>query len=158
MSVDGFHPKGPLNFCSNFHPSPIFYDGLWWPTVEHAYQAAKTLYHPHITVDWVCGDIEGYAQIWNASTPGQAKRIGRGVISPDNWDTWRIPVMAELLGLKFAEGTDLAKKLLATGDLHLEETNWWGDRFWGVHEGKGQNMLGKLLMQIRSELRQRSLI
>lgn len=46
-------------------------------------------------------------------------------------------------------------QLLATGTRYLEETNTWGDTYWGVCEGKGLNMLGKTLMQVRDELRRR---
>ena len=47
------------------------------------------------------------------------------------------------------------QKLLETGSKHLEEVNYWGDTFWGVHKndssepGVGENNLGRLLMEIR---------
>lgn len=47
----------------------------------------------------------------------------------------------------------LREKLLATGDAELVEGNTWGDRFWGVCNGVGQNWLGRLLMQVRDEIK-----
>lgn len=43
-------------------------------------------------------------------------------------------------------------QLLATGGVELIEGNDWGDAFWGVCGGYGQNWLGVLLMLVRSEL------
>ncbi len=60
--------------------------------------------------------------------------------------------MKEVLWAKFSQNPELAKKLVATGDRVLEETNWWGDRIWGVHEGQGKNLLGLQLMEIRARL------
>ena len=64
----------------------------------------------------------------------------------------RLEVMLKLLRLKFADPA-LAGRLLATGDTELVEGNHWGDRYWGVSGGIGENHLGKLLMQVRLELR-----
>ena len=49
----------------------------------------------------------------------------------------------------------LKSKLLSTGDCLLEEGNWWGDKFWGVDikTREGENHLGKIIMQVREELR-----
>jgi len=65
-------------------------------------------------------------------------------------------IMLELLRLKFAF-YDLGMLLLATEDAVLEEGNWWGDTYWGVcpsGSGNGENMLGRLLMQVREELKE----
>lgn len=59
--------------------------------------------------------------------------------------------MRDLLDLKFADPA-LAALLLATGDADLVEGNDWGDRFWGVCDGAGANMLGRLLMELRTRL------
>jgi predicted NAD-dependent protein-ADP-ribosyltransferase YbiA (DUF1768 family) len=73
-------------------------------------------------------------------------------VRPD-WDDTKINTMLTLLRQKFALGSELAKKLLDTGNRDLVEGNTWGDTFWGVCKGQGENMLGKLLMQVRAELR-----
>ena len=60
--------------------------------------------------------------------------------------------MYKLLVQKFND-KELARKLLDTGDCYIQEGNKWNDRFWGVCKGQGENHLGKLIMKIRSELR-----
>jgi hypothetical protein len=62
--------------------------------------------------------------------------------------------MTEIIRLKF-QNPGLKAKLLATGNQELIEGNTWGDCYWGVCEGNGQNHLGKILMQVREELLQR---
>ena len=86
-----------------------------------------------------------------APRPGDAKRLGRQVALRPGWDDLRVEVMRGLLARKFAPGTDLAPRLLATGDAQLVEGNTWGDRFWGVCRGQGRNQLGQLLMERRDQ-------
>jgi ribA/ribD-fused uncharacterized protein len=128
-------------FLSNFYEAPVEKDGIVYPTNEHFFQAMKTL------------DNEERKKIAAALTPGQAKRMGRKVKLRPDWDSVRLQIMREGLVLKFLCHKDLAKKLVATGDAYLEEGNWWNDTFWGVCNNVGCNMLGKLLMQLREELR-----
>lgn len=125
---------GAFSFLSNF------YEHNGW-TVEHHYQAAKT------------DDPLWAINILNARTPGQAKRMGRQAPMRGSWDEEKIAVMLVLLRVKFMDPV-LAQRLLDTGDAYLVEGNTWGDRFWGVCRGDGENHLGQLLMQVRSGLRQ----
>ena len=133
---------GPYRFLSNFYKCVIDYEGLIYPSVEHAYQAVKTL-------DLITERI----RIRDAETPGQAKRRGRTVKLRQEWDDIKVDVMRTLLRLKFSH-PNLRQKLLDTGYAYLQEGNYWHDTFWGVdlRTGQGQNMLGKLLMELRSEL------
>lgn len=124
-------------FLSNFYPSPIIYKDHEYPTVEHAYQAAKTLDH------------EAAEEIRYSSSPVVAKKLGRKVVVRGDWDKVKVPIMRDLLARKFAVGSPLAALLLSTGDEELKEGNWWGDTFWGVCNGVGENWLGKLLMERR---------
>jgi len=121
---------------SNFHPSEITYLGLKFPTVEHAFQASKTL---------VSAEQEA---IRIAATPGKAKRLGRKATLRDDWEQLKDGVMRHLLLLKF-EDPVLQALLLATGDAVLIEGNDWKDTYWGTCNGEGQNRLGKLLMDVR---------
>ena len=130
-------------FLSNFYPSPIEMGGETYPTVEHAFQAAKT------------ANPEHRAQIRNKSTPGGAKRLGgkRGkliTLRPD-WEQIKLSIMENLVRQKF-QHHELKTMLLATGDQELVEGNNWNDTFWGVCRGKGENNLGKLLMEVRGYL------
>jgi predicted NAD-dependent protein-ADP-ribosyltransferase YbiA (DUF1768 family) len=54
---------------------------------------------------------------------------------------------------KFTRNQDLKEQLIATGNEELVEGNTWGDIYWGVSRGRGKNMLGKILMRVREELR-----
>ena len=132
--------SGPHRFLSNFWASPLRFGEWTFPTAEHAYQASKSK-NP---TDWVT--------ILRCPTPGAAKRMGRLIKAQKNWDKVRLENMREILEVKFADPW-LRQKLLETGDAELIEGNAWGDTFWGVCAGKGQNHLGKLLMEIRADAR-----
>jgi ribA/ribD-fused uncharacterized protein len=132
--------SGANRFLSNFYPSLLLVDGKYYPTVEHAFQAAKT------------DNPTQREQIRQARNAAEAKRLGRRVTLKPGWDQLRIRVMLDLLRLKFSD-PELAAKLRATGAGALREGNHWGDRFWGVDEsGRGENHLGHLLMQVREEV------
>lgn len=145
-AINGFF--GSHRFLSNFWPAWVkAADGVELPTVEHAYQYEKflgawtTLNEPRI-------------KIKNAESPGDAKAIAnkhKKLIASD-WNDRKLHVMRRLLAQKFAVGSALAMQLKDTGDAQLIETNNWHDTFWGVCHGKGENWLGRLLMEIRSEL------
>ena len=126
-------------FLSNFYPSRVELDGEEYPTVEHAYQAAKTL------------DIAERMTIAQILTAGAAKHFGKSVTMRPDWEVIKLAVMEDLLRQKLTNVT-LAARLIATGDDELIEGKTWGDTFWGVCNGVGENHLGKLLMKIRSEL------
>ena len=137
--IYAFH--GPFRFLSNFYPFPILWEGVQWPSTEYAYQAAKT-------IDPACRE-----SIRRASTPGDAKRLGGKVPIREDWERIKLDVMLELLFLKFA-GTELEPPLLDTYPHTLIEGNTWNDTFWGICRGRGENHLGRLLMQVRQELRE----
>ena len=132
-TIDQF--TGDYDFLSNFHPSPIEVDGVVYPTVEHAFQAAKTF------------DRTEKQSVAEAATPGLAKRIGRKVRLRPDWEQVKIGIMEDLVRLKFTTHADLREKLLATGDAQLVEGNTWNDRFWGVCRGQGRNELGQSTME-----------
>ena len=127
-------------FLSNFHVCPVQHQNLEYTSSEAAYQAAKV------------SDIREKIPFLTA-TPRLARELGQAVRLPEHWNIQKFEIMREILRDKFQRNPDLAERLLETGDLYLEETNTWGDIYWGVCQGIGQNNLGKLLMQIRAELR-----
>lgn len=141
MKIESF--QGEYRFLSNFFPSLVIYAGRCYTSVEHAYQASKTLNQPQRDA------------IRAAETPGRAKRMGQKVALRPNWDTYKLDVMEMLVGEKFRIAEDLADLLLATGDAELVEGNTWGDTFWGVCGGMGENHLGRILMRVRAELNER---
>ena len=134
--IDKF--DGEYKFLSNFYPSVVRFGGAAYPTVENAYQAAK------------CAN-PSERKWFRDITPGKAKRLGRQVQIRHDWESVKVSIMFNLLEQKFTLHEDLREKLLATEGKKLVEGNTWGDTFWGVCDGSGQNVLGKLLMGIRAK-------
>ena len=131
-------------FLSNFFMHPVGNsEGEIYPSVEHAYQAAKTI------------DSQEKASIKNAVTAGAAKRIGKNVTLRADWEEIKIDVMRQLVFEKFFFDRQLCDMLLDTGDQPLVEGNNWGDVFWGQVKGVGENWLGKILMECRDSLREK---
>lgn len=138
---------GAFAFLSNFYESPISWRGNKYPTVEHAFQAAKTL-----------NPMERQ-RIVAARTPGQAKRLGRSVHLRPDWEEVKEQVMYECINIKFHSSLELMLALLATGDQELVEGTTWHDNEWGnctcpkCENIEGKNKLGKILMRVREEIR-----
>jgi hypothetical protein len=143
MAINSF--KGEYGFLSNFYLCNIVRSigaqTYNYASAEHAYQAAKAL------------DIKDHDHIRRAPTPAFAKSRGRRVTPIAGWDLKKLSVMQEIIEIKFSFGTELADRLLKTGDEELIEGNWWNDTFWGVCNGTGLNHLGKLLMTQREILK-----
>lgn len=134
-----YEPNGEF---SNFYESEIQLKGTVWKTVEHFYQAQKAAGTPY----------EETVRL--AATPAEAKRLGNESDCPvrADWDSVKVEVMKQALVGKFTQIDQLKQKLLATGDARLAE-NSKKDWFWGLGEdGTGENMLGRLLMQVRQEI------
>jgi ribA/ribD-fused uncharacterized protein len=144
---------GDLDFCSNFYDlrpyGGIEYDGLVYPSLEHAYQAAKTLF------------VNFRELIRTAPTAGKAKALGKKVTLREGWNEMRVSVMEKLLRKKFAI-PELNARLLETATETLVEVNSWHDQEWGdcdcrMHQATtGKNWLGQILMKIREELNTQS--
>lgn len=137
--------RGTYRFLSNFYQYPFEFEGLVYPNAEAAYQAQK------------CSDVEDKIKYTLIKNPVRAKQMGKREQLPTNWDTVSYDIMNAVLHVKFAT-PELAELLLATGDAYIEEGNHWHDNTWGrcycdKCSGKeSQNRLGKILMEIRSEL------
>lgn len=131
--------KGKYEFLSNFYMSPVSYGDIEYPSVEHAYQALKTL------------NLETRQTIANLATPGKAKKAGKSIELRPEWESIKQRVMLSLLLKKFHDPI-LRQMLLDTGDAELVEGNWWGDTYWGqCPVGTGHNVLGRLLMAVRAQ-------
>lgn len=142
--------RGEHAFLSNFDTTPFDVKGVVVPTLEHAFQAQKTL------------DKVWRQQILAADGARHAKYLGKQAPMRPGWEEGlRIQVMRELLRWKFPVASPMADKLLLTSGRHLVEGNVWGDTFWGcVHPTAGSNlwvgsnMLGILLMERRAQLQE----
>lgn len=138
MTIDLF--KGEYAFLSNFYNCPIIYEGITYPSSEHAFQAAKTL------------DKCKREAIATMVFPRDAKQAGRELTLRPMWNTLRLSIMKEIVRAKFKQNSDLATKLIRTGVANLVEGNTWGDYYWGICHGRGYNYLGQILESVRAEL------
>jgi ribA/ribD-fused uncharacterized protein len=131
--------RGDFFFLSNFYNCPVAYKQLTYTNNEAAFQAQKCV-----------SDTERIQ--FTKLSPSEAKRLGRRVSLRKDWEDVKVSIMEEVVRAKFTQNAELADKLLATGDAHLEEGNTWGDRVWGTVNGIGANQLGIILMKIRDEI------
>jgi len=143
--IDRFTKEAGYEFLSNFYQSTIRFEGMLYPTVEHAYQAAKTV------------DDKLRKIIRNAATPLEAKKMGRCLQLQNDWPDIKVDIMKVLIKEKF-QNPFLGDLLLKTGVMKLVMNNRFNDRFWGVYNGEGDNKIGKILEEVREELRQELLI
>lgn len=137
--IDSF--SGYCRFLSNFFECNITDAGLTFPSAEHLYQA------------WKSKNIHHAKAIQNAPTPGAAKRIGRSITIREDWEDIKLTVMYRVVTLKFSQNAHLRDLLLATDDMLLIEGNNWGDKFWGTVNREGENHLGRILMEVRQNIR-----
>jgi ribA/ribD-fused uncharacterized protein len=126
-------------WLSNYFSCRVEWDGRVYGSAEAAYHSGK-----YSRAD---------RDLFTTLDPDRARKLSR--VKPYDvaaWEARQVPTMREVVWGKFSQNPELAKKLLATGDRYLEETNWWGDKIWGVYRGEGQNLLGKIIMETRARL------
>ncbi len=138
----------PYGAFSNLFKRPIVFEGKEFPTAEHAYQAGKA--RKDKVRDWIL----------SAPSPSLVAMAAHGLYTWDivpNWAKIKFERMRSVLYAKFSQHGDLRELLLSTGNARLIESSNMDNpvnRLWGEVNGKGQNMLGVLLMEIRMTLRQ----
>jgi ribA/ribD-fused uncharacterized protein len=136
-SIKGFVEEA--KWLSNFFPCRVEHEGLVYGSAEAAYQASK----------FPAPERGEFTKLEAA----EAKKLAHSrKIDEAAWDARKARVMRAVVWAKFSQNPDLARDLVATDGKYLEETNWWDDEYWGVHDGKGLNMLGKILMETRARL------
>ena len=144
MTISEFHGAG--RFLSNFWLNDITYNDVHYISAEHAYQAAKST------------NKKEHDYIAAARMPYEAKRRGRAATHlRKDWDEVKDGIMEDIVWAKFLD-PDLRRKLLATDDAELIEGNTWHDTHFGIcncseHKGIGSNVLGKILMKVRTRIR-----
>lgn len=142
-TINFYSTKGDYGFFSNFSNYPIELDGETWPTTEHYFQAMKFEGTEHTT------------KIRDAKGPMKAAQMGRDRKRPlrPDWEKVKDDIMYKAIKAKFTQYPSLAQKLLDTQDALLVE-HTVNDSYWGDGgNGTGKNMLGKLLMRLREELK-----
>lgn len=133
---------GEYRFLSNFWDAPVYYERLWYPRIENAYQAAKTKQ---------ISEREAFVTL----SAKDVKRAGNKVELRSDWEKVKYDIMSALVFDKFFRNLELRDKLLKTDDKFLEETNAWHDNIWGkcvckkCELNKGSNFLGQILMKVR---------
>lgn len=139
--IDRF--DGNYRFLSNFWTIAITFEGLSFPSVEHAYVAAKTL------------DQNERVHICHIGTAREVKAYGQKLQLRPDWDQVKLKIMEDLVRQKFSKSITLRDALVATGTQEIVEGNYWGDKYWGIDlkTGEGENHLGKIIMKVRDELR-----
>lgn len=130
--------SGKYFFLSNFYPSDVEYGGFVYKNNEAAFQSQKD---PSRQLEFTL------------LNPSEAKRLGRRVTLRKDWEEIKVKTMKDIVREKFNQNPVIREKLLATGDEILVEGNTWNDRCWGVCNGVGKNLLGKILMDVRKELK-----
>ena len=140
-----YHSDQPWGELSNFSRHSVFLLDRIWPTVEHFYQAQKFSGTPNEEVIRCC------------STPILAKIRAKELTEEyrrRDWPSVKEQLMLDALRAKFNQHPDLCQRLLLSGERllveHTKQNEFWGD----AGDGTGQNRLGHLLMQVRSEVRQ----
>lgn len=136
----------PYGALSNLYRREVEFEGRVYPTSEHAYQAGKAS-KPAVR-DWIL----------SAPSPSLAAMAAHGLYTWDivpNWAQIKFDRMRAVLRAKFDQHADLRELLLSTGQARLVESgtvNNAVNRLWGEVDGKGENMLGVMLMELRAEL------
>ena len=136
------HFRKEYMFLSNMYNCPVTYKGVTYKSSESAYQAQRMLNE---------SDKKKFVNL----SGFDAKKLVNKLPGRKDWHEVNTQIMREILYAKFEQNKDLADKLVATGSKELIEGNNWHDQYWGVFCGEGKNMLGKLLMEVRSELVQK---
>jgi ribA/ribD-fused uncharacterized protein len=137
----------PYGALSNLFPSPVVFEGREFPTAEHAYQAGKA--RKDEVREWIL----------SAPSPSLVAMAAHGLYTWDivpKWSQIKFDRMRAVLRAKFTQHQDLAKLLISTGDARIVEVGRVANgvnRTWGEVNGKGLNMLGVLLMELRAELK-----
>lgn len=144
MTIKFYKTGDPHGHMSNYKRARFFIYGRWWGCVEAPYQAQKTFVQSE------------QDEIWAAKTSNESRLLGQKVTFRPDWDKVKDQVMYECCLAKYLQHHDLRTQLLATGDEELVEDSPV-DSYWGCgKDGSGKNMLGKVLMRIRTELKDES--
>ncbi len=138
--IKGFF--GEYRFLSNFWPAKVFLDNIEYKNIELAYQASK----------WRLENRDYFLNCTGLESIDYNRNNTPNRYSENEWKTKKVEIMRDLLVQKFdkKQNPELYEKLKNTGTKYLEEMNWWEDTFWGKNKDEiGENMLGKIIMEIR---------
>lgn len=148
--------QGANRFLSNFWPAPVEAYRIRFPTVEHAYVAAKI--HPGHDAPSRAAAREKMMEIARTESPGAVKRLGRALPLRPDWEEVKLGFMTELVRRKFEGHPDLGQMLIDTGDVPIVELNRHGDTIWGMVMSGADDMIGRNMLGGILELRRAALV
>ena len=128
--------SGRYAFLSNMYDCEISYNGLTFGSVEAAYQAQKTVSK---VMRCAFTNMSGV----------EAKAFGRTVKLRSDWNSVKDLIMLDLVYIKFLSDSSMKHKLRKTYPKRIVHENNWCDKHFGVCDGAGDNVLGKILMHVR---------
>lgn len=143
MAIEFYKEFGELGYLANYSNYGFYKNGIFYKTVEHYYQSEKF------------DDEDIKNKIINVETPKEASNIGRdrNNIRKDNFNSIKNKVMYEGILEKFRQNRNIAYKLIETRNREIAETTV-DEYYWGIGKDKtGQNIIGKILMQVRSKIK-----
>jgi ribA/ribD-fused uncharacterized protein len=142
MTTINFYKTTEQYGCfSNFSRHMVELKGVIWPTSEHYFQAQKF------------AGTDDEEAVRRAFSPREAANMGRSIPLRSDWEQVKDQIMYDVVYAKFTQNDELNSILLSTGDDELVE-HTVNDSYWGDGgDGSGKNMLGKILMKVREDLR-----
>lgn len=131
---------GKNRFLSNDYMADVIYNGILYCCNTSAFESQRST---DSIIRMEFADLSPYS----------AKVRGRCIETREDWNTVKEQIMMEICVQKFLQNPKLMKQLFDTGDAELINSNNYKDTYWGTYNGKGSNTLGKILMQIREDLK-----
>jgi ribA/ribD-fused uncharacterized protein len=132
--------RGDYRWLSNFERCNILYKDILYKSVESAFQAQKT---KNIKARYIFTKLDAR----------ESKTLGGIVQLREDWETIKDSIMLDICKIKF-NLPQFKSKLVDTGEMEIVEGNYWGDTYWGVCDGEGDNKLGKIIMEVRQEIKE----
>lgn len=138
-----YSPYEENGYLSNWYLASLYLKEKIWPSSEHYYQAQKVAGTPN---------EETVRRMESPRLTFEFTRRPEITVRSD-WEQVKVGVMFEAVYAKFSQNPELKEKLLASSDLEIVE-NSPVDYFWGIGaNGSGENQLGKVLMEVRCQLK-----
>ena len=131
--------RGDYRWLSNFERCDILYKGILYKSAEAAFQAQKTT---NIKARYIFTKLDAR----------ESKTLGRVIQLRSDWEEVKDEIMYDICEIKF-NLPQFKAKLVDTGEMEIVEGNYWGDTYWGVCDGVGKNELGKIIMDIREDIK-----
>lgn len=140
--------SGEYAFLRDDFLVPVWYEGIWYPSAEHAYQASRTLYPKQKMLILECKTAIEAIRISNS----------KAITFRAGWKELRFQTKKVIVKSKF-KNKELAKKLVDTFPHQLINENMYHDNYWGnckcknCFNTRGKNKSGNILIAVRDVLR-----